>query len=46
MSPYLDKLLVGVGKKLMLFEVYSAKLVLKAVRVGLNSYLNNILTEG
>jgi hypothetical protein len=42
MEVYLDKLLVGVGKKLILYDIYSSKLLIKAVRPNLSSYLNNI----
>lgn len=42
MEVYLDKLLVGVGKKLILFEIYPSKLLMKAVRPSISSYLNSI----
>lgn len=42
MEVFLDKLLVGVGKKLHLYDIYSSKLLLKAVRSGLASYINSI----
>jgi hypothetical protein len=46
MEVYLDKLLVGVGRRLVLFEIYSSKLLLKAARLGLASFVNSISVEG
>ena len=46
MEVYLDKLLVGVGKKLILYDIFSSKLLLKALRPNLNSYINSIAVEG
>ena len=46
MEAYLDKLIVGVGKKLILFEILSKKLLLRAVREGLRSLVQTISVEG
>lgn len=46
MEVYFDKLLVGVGKKLILYEIFNSKLMLRAVRGGVTSYINNICVEG
>ena len=46
MEAYLDKLIVGVGKKLMLFEIMAKKLVLLAVREDLRSLVQTISVEG
>lgn len=46
MEVYLDKLLVGVGKKLILFDIFASKLLIRAVRASLPSYLNSIVVEG
>jgi hypothetical protein len=46
MEVYLDKLLVGVGRKLIMYDIFGSKLLLRAVRPNLGSYLNNIAVEG
>ena len=42
MEAFFNKLIVGVGRKLMLFEILGSKLVLRAVREGLRSLVQNI----
>jgi hypothetical protein len=46
MEVYDDKLLVGVGKTLKLFDVSKNKLVLRADKGGLGSPINYIFSEG
>jgi len=46
MEAYLDKLIVGVGKKLVLFDILNSKLILRASREGLSSMVQSISVEG
>jgi len=46
MEVYDDKLLVGVGKTLKMFDVSKNKLVLRADKGGLGSPINHICSEG
>ena len=46
MEIYLGKLLIGVGSKLMLYEIYKQKLVLRATSDGLGSPIVQIQIFG
>lgn len=46
MEIYNDKLLVGIGKKLVLYEIFNTKLISRAVKTDLSSMLSSIAVEG